>query len=105
MEGKEGPPESQAALRCVCVGKMHSTCPVLGEILRNVHTGSSTPDLLNGRQGVLASSLRKHAEQCVFSAPILNSRSRGSAQPYMMKTIMALKGSVLLMMNIQYVLS
>lgn len=60
---------------------------------------------LNGHQGGLASSLRKHAEQCVFSAPILNSRSQGSVLPCAMKMTMALKGSVLLMMNIQYVLS
>ena len=52
MGGKESPPEVQATLRCVCVGAMHSTCPLLGEILRNVHTGSSTPDLLWSTEGV-----------------------------------------------------
>lgn len=33
---------------------------------------------LNGHQGVRASSKEKHADPCVFSAPILNSGSRGS---------------------------
>lgn len=38
---------------------------------------SRSAPVFTATKGGRASSLRKHVEQCVFSAPILNSRSRG----------------------------
>lgn len=103
---KPPPPQPQATLRCVCIAEMHMSRPG-GDTEECTHRVicSRSALVLTATEGGRASSLRKHAEQCVFSAPILNSRSRGSPQLYVMKTSMALKGSVLLIMNIQRVLS
>ena len=60
---------------------MRSTCPALGETKRNVHTVSSTPDLLlHGHQGGRVAFLMRHLGFCVFAAPILILRPLRSVQ-------------------------